>query len=308
MKNLLKLLLISAPLISATSFATPANISIGAQKPTPRVDTQHPTPRIDTQHPTPRPIPSKVYVQGKQLDPAIVNSFLKQIAKSPMGAQQLANPEFKRSILQSLGMQQAIMLKGTSLGLDKDPSFKSRMNMAMRQAKIMVYVQMMEDQIRNKPISQKVLKDKYAALAAANKSRLLYTAAHILVKDKATAKKIEKQLEKGADFATLAKKYSIDTGSKDAGGSLGRNVSADTFVPKFSKALEALHSGEYTKTPVKTRFGYHIIKLESVVTANQAAPMPRFAEVAPQFKLQLQEEQIKNLFDGIKTKYNIQVK
>ena len=84
-------------------------------------------------------------------------------------------------------------------------------------------------------------------------------ARHILVKTEAEAKSIIDQLNKGADFAALAKKYSTDPAAA-SGGDLGY-FSRDDMVPAFSAAAFALKPGQYTKTPVKTQFGWHVIKV-----------------------------------------------
>jgi len=87
-------------------------------------------------------------------------------------------------------------------------------------------------------------------------------ASHILVADEKTAKEIKAKLDKGEDFATLAKKYSTDTGSKATGGELGW-FGPDKMVPEFTKAAYTLKKGEISE-PVKTSYGYHIIKLEDI--------------------------------------------
>ena len=99
-------------------------------------------------------------------------------------------------------------------------------------------------------------------------------ASHILVEDEETAKDIIKQLDDGADFAELAKKYNTDPGTKDNGGELGYFTS-DAMVQEFSDAAFALEPGTYTKAPVKTNYGYHIIKVED----KQAAHQQTFDEV-----------------------------
>jgi parvulin-like peptidyl-prolyl isomerase len=85
-------------------------------------------------------------------------------------------------------------------------------------------------------------------------------ARHILVKTEDEAKKIISQLDAGGDFAELAKANGLD-GTKDTGGDLGFFTYGD-MVPEFSKAAFALEIGKYTKEPVKTQFGFHVIKLE----------------------------------------------
>ncbi|MGJ7035995.1 peptidylprolyl isomerase [Anoxybacillus eryuanensis] len=84
-------------------------------------------------------------------------------------------------------------------------------------------------------------------------------ASHILVEDEKTAKEIKAKLEKGEDFAKLAKEYSKDTGSAQKGGDLGW-FGPGKMVEEFEKAAYALNVGEISD-PVKTQFGYHIIKV-----------------------------------------------
>ncbi|HHN66578.1 MAG TPA: peptidylprolyl isomerase [Thermopetrobacter sp.] len=85
-------------------------------------------------------------------------------------------------------------------------------------------------------------------------------ARHILVSSREEAEKVLKELKAGAKFEELAKKYSKD-GSKEFGGDLGY-FTADEMVPAFSKAVFALKKGEVTQEPVKTDYGWHIIRLE----------------------------------------------
>lgn len=97
--------------------------------------------------------------------------------------------------------------------------------------------------------------------AQAAKKELQAHGAHILVADEAVAKTIIEDLNKGGDFAALAAKYSTDPGSKDSGGDLGW-VGKGKFVPEFEKALfDDLKVGELTQVPVKSQYGFHVIKL-----------------------------------------------
>ena len=99
-------------------------------------------------------------------------------------------------------------------------------------------------------------------------------ASHILVKDKATAEKILAELKNGANFAELAKKYSLDTATKDKGGDLGW-FPHGRMVPEFDKAAFALKKVGDISGIVKTPYGYHIIKL----TGRKPAHTPTLAEV-----------------------------
>ncbi|WP_088042458.1 peptidylprolyl isomerase [Bacillus sp. EAC] len=92
-------------------------------------------------------------------------------------------------------------------------------------------------------------------------------ASHILVKDEATAIKVKKELDAGGDFAALAKKYSTDPGSKEKGGDLGY-FGEGAMVPEFEAAAYKLKVGEISE-PVKSQFGYHIIKVVDKKAVNE---------------------------------------
>jgi peptidyl-prolyl cis-trans isomerase C len=102
-------------------------------------------------------------------------------------------------------------------------------------------------------------------------------ARHILVPTEEEAKKIEDQLKKGADFAELAKKESKDPGASD-GGDLGF-FTKEQMVPEFSKVAFELEPGKISD-PVKTQFGWHIIKVEE----KRARKAPDFDQVKPQIE------------------------
>jgi parvulin-like peptidyl-prolyl isomerase len=107
---------------------------------------------------------------------------------------------------------------------------------------------------------------------------------HILVKTKAEADKLHSQLESGADFAALAKKSSLDPGSKDQGGKL--TVSRGQTVAPFDKVAFSLETNELSD-PVKTEFGYHLIQPLAAVKAGSVTP---FAQIKTQIRSQLLEE------------------
>jgi peptidyl-prolyl cis-trans isomerase C len=110
-------------------------------------------------------------------------------------------------------------------------------------------------------------------------------ASHILVKTEDEAKDIIKQLQGGADFAKLAKSKSTDPGSGAQGGDLGYFADGD-MVPEFYAAAAKLKKGEYTKEPVKSQYGWHVILL----TDRRTKEPPKFEEVKDQIKDELTQE------------------
>lgn len=127
-----------------------------------------------------------------------------------------------------------------------------------------------------------------------------YRARHILVDSEAEAKQIIEQLKKGAKFEELAKK-SKDTGSAKSGGDLDWNT-PQTFVKEFSEALVKLDKGKVTDTPVKTQFGYHVIRLDDV---REAAPPP-LEQVRPQIKQELERRRVQQLQQDLRAKAKIE--
>ena len=116
------------------------------------------------------------------------------------------------------------------------------------------------------------LKARYQTFIKEKAEREEVHARHILVKTEAEAKAIIADLDKGADFVDLANKDSIDTSAK-SGGDLGY-FGRDDMVKEFADAAFALPAGQYTKTPVKTQFGWHVIKVED----HRSASPPSFEE------------------------------
>jgi peptidyl-prolyl cis-trans isomerase C len=112
-----------------------------------------------------------------------------------------------------------------------------------------------------KSVTDDAIKAVYDADLKAHPPQPEIKAAHILVKTEEEAKAIIDQLKGGADFAALAKSKSIDTASGKDGGELGW-FSRDTMVKEFSDAAFQMQKGDVSKTPVKTQFGYHVIKIE----------------------------------------------
>ncbi|MBV8335135.1 MAG: peptidylprolyl isomerase [Alphaproteobacteria bacterium] len=122
------------------------------------------------------------------------------------------------------------------------------------------------------------LKTRYQKLLKEKPAQEEVHARHILVASEEEAKSVIAQLDKGADFTALAKKYSTDP-SAEEGGDLGY-FGHDDMVKEFADAAFAIPVGQYTKTPVKTEFGWHVIKVED---KRQGKP-PSFEEAQDQLR------------------------
>ncbi len=131
-----------------------------------------------------------------------------------------------------------------SSGYKTEDDFKRALKLNMLQEKAA---------ISDIKVTDKELQEAYKNAKPEIKAR------HILVADEKTAKEVEAKLDKGEDFAKLAKEYSTDTGSAQNGGDLGW-FGAGKMVPEFEEAAYKLKKNEISE-PVKSEYGYHIIQL-----------------------------------------------
>lgn len=238
-----------------------------------------------------------VYVDGAPVPQSEIDKVINQLKKNPMFANQLSNPQVKKDILTSIGMQKAILKEGDAKGLDKTAEYQEKVN----QAKAMVYAEIMRQSIPQP--TQAELKAAYEQKKKMMGMAKEYNISHILVKDQKTADEVLKKLVAGDDFAKLAKEYSQDPGSKNNGGSLGWST-GENFVPEFTNAAKALKKGEYTKTAVKSSFGFHIIKMVDI----RNKQMPSFDSEKAALSDQIYRQKMQAVFDGIKTKHKVEVK
>jgi len=135
----------------------------------------------------------------------------------------------------------------------------------------------------NESVTDAALQDAYSKMKIENKGNEEIHARHILVKEEKTAIAIIAELDKGKKFAELAKTKSTGPSAKNGGdlGYFGRGQ----MVPEFEKAAFAMDKGSYTTTPVKTQFGYHVIKQED----RRARVIPSFAEIEEGLRSQLSQ-------------------
>ena len=186
----------------------------------------------------------------------------------PAQMQQMPLEQIYTPLLDQLVTGVLITDAGRKDKLADDPEVKKRLARAEDRAIQEVYV----SRVVEKGATDEVLHKQYDQYLKDHPAKEEVNARHILVAKEEDAKEIITELNKGADFATLAKQRSTDP-AKDSGGDLGWFSRGD-MVPEFADAAFKLQKGEYTKEPVKTQFGWHVIKVED----RRTAPPPTFDE------------------------------
>lgn len=232
-------------------------------------------------------------VNGKEI-PAAYG----EIMKREMIAQgQPDNAQLQTRIRESLINMELLSRAAIDKGLDKDPMLAAALEIQRKNTYAKVYL---EDYVKTHPISDAEIQAEYER-AKASASSNEYHARHILVKSEDEAAKVLAELNKKAKFADLAKKYSLDPGSAKNGGDLNW-ADPNSFVKEFSDALVALKKGETTKTPVKTQFGYHIIKLDDI----RPTKIPALAEVKGEVQKQLQQKRVRDAITAARTSAKVE--
>ncbi len=212
--------------------------------------------------------------------------------------QQLPEDARRKLVLDRLVDMKVIAANAVKAGLDKSETFTARMEQVRTQLLVNEFVkQKVEPAVTEDAIKARYEKDSKSF----NPPEEMH-ARHILVKEEAEAKAIIADLLKGGDFAEIAKAKSEDPGSGSQGGDLGFFGPGD-MVPEFEKAAGGLKPGEFTKEPVKSQFGWHVIKLEE----KRKQAIPPLEEVHDQVKQALVGETFTKMLEDMKKSVKIEI-
>ena len=231
-------------------------------------------------------------VNGKPIPSARAEAMVKQVVAQGQGQD---SPQLRAMIKQGLIEREVLMQEAIKQGYDKKPEVKAALDNA-RQA--IVVNQLAKDYIAKNPVSDAEIKAEYDKFKAQTGDKE-YHVRHILTENEADAKAVIAKLKGGAKFEDLAKQ-SKDTGTANNGGDLDW-ASPANYVPEFSKAMVALQKGAITDTPVKTQYGFHVIKLEDV----RQAKIPALDEVKQQVAESLQQRQLAQYRESLVKKATI---
>jgi peptidyl-prolyl cis-trans isomerase C len=231
-------------------------------------------------------------VNGKPVPSSRADAMVKQLAAQG----QQDSPQLRQMVKEELINREILIQEADKLGLTNSAEVKNQVEIARQSIAIRALVQ---DFLKKNPVSDAEIKaeyDKFKSQAGDKE----YHARHILVEKEEDAKGIIAKLKGGAKFEELAKQ-SKDPGSAANGGDLDW-ASPASFVKPFSDAMVGLQKGQITETPVKTQYGYHVIKLED----SRPAKIPSMEEVKPQIAESLQQKKLQGFQENLRTKAKIQ--
>jgi peptidyl-prolyl cis-trans isomerase C len=232
-------------------------------------------------------------VNGKPVPTARVEALAQQLAK----AGRPVSPEMMGQLKEEVIARELFMQEAQRQGLDANDDFKAQMELS-RQA--ILIRELFGTFQKNNPVTDDEIKAEYDKFVAANSGKE-YRARHILVEKEEQAKAIIASIKKGAKFEDIAKKQSKDPGSGANGGDLDW-ASPGNYVQEFSDAMVKLTKGKLMDTPVKSQFGFHVLRLDDV----RDIKFPKMEEVKPQISQQLGQQKLMKFQEDLRAKAKIE--
>ena len=234
-------------------------------------------------------------VNGKPVPSNRVDALVQQVSSQQPGRP--ITPDMQAQIKEEVINREIFMQEAQKAGLDGSDDYKTQMEQARQ---VVLIRALFADFQKKNPVTDGDIKAEYDKFAAANGGKE-YRARHILVEKETDATKLIADLKKGAKFEDLAKKNSKDPGSGANGGDLDW-AAAGSYVKEFSDAMVKLAKGKFTEAPVKTQFGFHVIRLDDV----RETQLPALDQVKPQIAQQLQQQKLQAYQRGLREKAKVE--
>ena len=232
-------------------------------------------------------------VNGKPVPFSRVQALIQQLTAAGRPVDDAMREQVKEEVI----LREIFMQEAQKRGLSATPEFKQQMELARQTILIRT---MFNDWQKRNPATDAEIQAEYDKFVAANVGKE-YRARHILVEKEDEAKAIITAIKGGAKFEELAQQKSKDPGSGANGGDLDW-ANAASYVAEFSEAMVKLDKGQMTDIPVKSQFGWHIIRVEDI----RAAKIPSLSEIKPQIAQQIQQQKMADFQKNLRQKAKVE--
>lgn len=220
-----------------------------------------------------------------------INDLKQSYADHPQIKDRVSFEEFYAKTLDVFVNSKLVYQAAQAARIEETPEYQRQLVTAKEDlARKLFLEKAVEDRVSDEAV--KKLYDDYTSKFESQKE---IKAKHILVESEDKAKEVIDKLNKGGDFVKLAQEYSRD--QVDLG-----YFTKDMMVPEFSEVAFNMKQGEYSKTPVKTEFGYHVILVEDV----RASKPLELKEIEPQLKNMVTQQVIGEIFEDLRGKANVE--
>jgi peptidyl-prolyl cis-trans isomerase C len=227
-------------------------------------------------------------INGKEVHASEFDAFVAQL---PAQLQQMPKEKLYPLIVDELVATKLISAEAEKAKLENDPEVQQKVATAQQTIMQNVWLQ----RTIKAQTTDAMLKAKYDEFVKANPPQDEVHARHILVKTEDEAKAIIKQLDQGAQFERLAKEKSTEPGAAESGGDLGW-FTKDKMVPEFGDAAFKLEKDKYTKVPVHTSFGYHVVQ----VLDKRKQQLPSFEQLKPDLEAAVGEDVVRKVVTDLR--------
>ena len=236
----------------------------------------------------------KVVVNGVTIPQSRIDAMNKELTSQG----QPDTPERAAAVKEELVNREILAQAAQKRGLDKNSDVQQQMEIAKQAVLIRA---LFENEAKQHPVNDSDLQQQYETFKSSMGTNE-YKVSHILVDNEADAKAIIEQLKKNPnDFGKIAKEKSKDPGSKDNNGDLDWGPAA-RYVKPFADAVQAQPKGQISQAPVKTDFGYHVIRVDDV----RPLKVPEFNDMKEQFRQRAQQQQIQKLVADLRSKAKVE--
>ncbi|MBU4520095.1 MAG: peptidylprolyl isomerase [Gammaproteobacteria bacterium] len=218
-------------------------------------------------------------VNGKAVPTARVEVLAKQIEASGRPVTDEVRAQLKEEVV----LREIFMQEAQKRGVAALAEYKDQMELARQTILIRA---LFADYEKKNPVTDAEIQAEYDKFAASNGGKE-YRARHILVEKEDEAKAVIASIKGGAKFEDIAKKQSKDPGSGANGGDLDW-ANASSYVAEFSEAMVKLEKGQMTQEPVKSQFGWHIIRVDDV----RQAQLPKLEDIKDQIAQQMKQQKV----------------
>ena len=232
-------------------------------------------------------------VNGKAVPTSRLDALAAQLAASGRPVDDNVRAQLKEEVI----LREIFMQEAQKRGVTNSADYKTQMELARQTIMIRA---LFADWQKANPVTDAEIKAEYDKFSAANAGKE-YRARHILVEKEDEAKAIIAAIKGGAKFEEQAKTKSKDPGSGANGGDLDW-ANASSYVTEFSEAMVKLDKGQMTEQPVKSQFGWHIIRVDDV----RQAKLPTLDEVKPQIAQQMQQQKMAEFQKNLREKAKVQ--
>ena len=232
-------------------------------------------------------------VNGKPVPTSRLNALTQQMEASGRPVDDATRQQLKEEVI----VREIFAQEARRQGIAASQNYRNQVELATQTILIR---ELFADYQRKNPVTDAEIKAEYDKFVASNAGKE-FRARHILVESEEAAKALIEQIQKGASFEELAKKESKDPGSGANGGDLDW-ANASSFVPEFSNAMTQLGKGEMTTAPVKSQFGWHIIRVDDV----REAELPALEGVKPQIAQKLMQDKMMGFQEQLRSKAKVQ--